>query len=591
MGSTPPPSCCSRRGTPPTAVTLPLNVTAPVSHPLLENETNMLQLARHICLCHSAAASATCNSPQCPLNSVQYTKRGDWKYRGKKDVAKGRTLPRFTLFRTKPYVNAIAVEVEKKVLEFFADRTFDREAGELRVNGSRTTCLRSSVIGVDAFRLFRSLHGPEHYPEADIFTLRLIYYFGFSLGYSLAHKFEVLSRLADRESLNIAGPIAFCCMGFGRTEILKASRSLGRHESQRVEVHFVHDDDCNYTAEGESPQHLSEKSQFPTCGYSAGFSSGWMSWMTKKTILTCEIKCRSLHENNSNCYFISADAEDLPEALWRYQSRHDPPLACQPVTPALMWYHDVIAQNNPPQNNNNNTVAGVKGPSPMSMNLSTSQRIEAELLCHALFYPLPSSAPLTSTLSQNSQLCYRPFQLVLALCLHVYRWEQSQREPLESSALLRSQQQRLEGELVQFLVERYALQQEMSPTQGLTLWTIPTLQPQCTSLFLEAFQHLLLRLQTFHHHACSFTLSAGLHAGSLCHWQSNLQSVSDSSLWGEGAMIATECAQYCNHGQMAVTGNVRDAVPDMVTWKDQGSLDMDVHGLQHIFVTDFLLGG
>ena len=169
---------------------------------------------------------------------------------------------------------------------YFGDWKADPTKGSIDIFNQRYILVRAASMSVDFFKTVISLYSDKGEKEAAEVARQFLYDLAHAIGRQDAKNFHQKMGLHDPIEKLSAGPVHFAYTGWAFVEILPESRPLPNED-----YCLVYDHPCSF--ESDTWIKEGEKSKFPVCIMSAGYSSGWCQESFSIPLVSSEILCKA----------------------------------------------------------------------------------------------------------------------------------------------------------------------------------------------------------------------------------------------------------------------------------------------------------
>ena len=209
------------------------------------------------------------------------------------------------------------------VKEYFQTFNTDPSLSKIEVNGQRYLLMRAESLATDFFKNILNLYSDRPTDEAVKIGRNLLFDFAHLIGIEDAKNFQKKMKLKDPISKLSAGPIHFAYTGWAFVDILPESKPS---PDDNFYMKYNHP----FSFEADSWIKSKEKTNFPVCSMSAGYSSGWCEESFGIELTAVEITCRA--KGDKNCTFIMAPPHKIgayltkEEQKFKEKNKYDVPL-------------------------------------------------------------------------------------------------------------------------------------------------------------------------------------------------------------------------------------------------------------------------
>lgn len=201
-------------------------------------------------------------------------------------------------------------QVSETVKTYFQTFNADPSLSKIEVNGQRYVLMRAESLANDFFKNILNLYSDRPKDEAVKIGRNLLFDFAHLIGIEDGKNFHKQMKLKDPISKLSAGPIHFAYTGWAFVDILPESKPS---PDDNFYMKYNHP----FSFEADSWIKSKEKTNFPVCSMSAGYSSGWCEESYGIELTAVEITCRA--KGDTHCTFIMAPPHKIGGYLTKEQ--------------------------------------------------------------------------------------------------------------------------------------------------------------------------------------------------------------------------------------------------------------------------------
>lgn len=198
---------------------------------------------------------------------------------------------------------------QETVRKFFSLARTDPTHATIEVSGERYVLLRASSLSVDFLTTVKNLY--SDYGEDEAFAIGRSFLFDIShvIGMEDAKNFQKKMGVTDPIAKLSAGPVHFAYSGWAFVEIDPESTPT---PTEDFFLKYNHP----FSFEADSWLKAGQRSKYPVCIMSSGYSSGWCEESFGMPLTAIELTCKAA--GHDKCSFIMAPPHKIEEHLGRH---------------------------------------------------------------------------------------------------------------------------------------------------------------------------------------------------------------------------------------------------------------------------------
>lgn len=198
---------------------------------------------------------------------------------------------------------------EQEVRDYFRDRRELPEKGMIEIQGDRYVLVKASSMSSEFFDLVNSLYRDRGKDESRRVASGLLFDFAHALGKADARSFHDKMKLdTPLEKLSV-GPVHFAYTGWAYVKILPGSAPSPDDDFYLIYEH-------PFSFEADSWMKKKKEAEHPVCIMNAGYSSGWTEESFGFPLVSVEVECRAM--GDEQCRFIMSPPDKIEKHVARY---------------------------------------------------------------------------------------------------------------------------------------------------------------------------------------------------------------------------------------------------------------------------------
>ncbi|MCA9609365.1 MAG: XylR N-terminal domain-containing protein, partial [Myxococcales bacterium] len=198
---------------------------------------------------------------------------------------------------------------EELVSAHFAKKREHPTEGTIDIDGERYVLVRAASLSERFFKVVREIYGAGREREADGFARNILFDLAHAVGRSDAETYADRVPGGDPIGRLSAGPVHFAFTGWAKVRIFEESSP-----SPDDDYFLIYDHP--YSFESDAWQRSGDRSDFPVCIMSSGYSSGWCEASFGVPLVATEVLCRAC--GDEACRFLMAPPHRIEERVDRW---------------------------------------------------------------------------------------------------------------------------------------------------------------------------------------------------------------------------------------------------------------------------------